>query len=420
MQKNKSEYAGGFVVLAIVLILGVSIIQSPALIGRLIVGMGIGYVLVRAAYGFAGTANRAINAGSTQLMRAFMVLVVLASLVTVAVNAVPIDMINPEFQINYGLFINPISIGAFIGATVFGIGMSFAGGCASGVLTDLTSFFPKAALGLFFFGLGRILGAPLGARFSDLINTSLFTSGPETQGVWFPELFKFDGFNGFLGAMVLNIVLALIVTKLSLMYEEKRKAEGTYTPVDSEVEAEEALAPSLREGQSWYERIFVRPWTLLEGAVGMAFMYALLMAFTKSPWGVSGAFDFWVGKILSLFVGKDAIHEFTGKPELLNPGILSMPVSVQDIGIILGGVIALLTMGKFVKTFTDGLKISPLQAILACIGGLLMGFGTIFARGCNAGGLFSPIVSFSLSGWFFLVFMVLGAIIGNKIIKALE
>ena len=44
-----------------------------------------------------------------------------------------------------------------------------------------------------------------------------------------------------------------------------------------------------------------------------------------------------------------------------------------------------------------------------------MGIGTRFANGCNVGALFTPIANFSLSGWIFFIFLVAGAIIGNKV-----
>ena len=46
-----------------------------------------------------------------------------------------------------------------------------------------------------------------------------------------------------------------------------------------------------------------------------------------------------------------------------------------------------------------------------------MGFGTRLANGCNVGALYTPIANFSLSGWIFLIFLVLGGVIGNTVAK---
>lgn len=416
MKNNKTEYIIAAVLLAVVLLLGITQLASPMHLARLVIGLGIGYVLARASYGFAGTANRSYNTGSTKLMRSFMMLIILASLVTVFFAAVPASDANPEFAVTYGHFIHPITVGTFVGSFIFGLGMSFAGGCASGVLTDLSTEFPKALLALLFFGIGFVISMPFGKKFPSLINESMVKSSEGVNGVWFPDLFKFDGMNGYLGAFLLTVVLAGIVIKLAYMYEAKRKQNGTYTPVESEEASEKALLTLVDSKKSFYERFFTRPWTLWEGALGMTLMYVALMGFTKSAWGVSGAFGFWAAKLLNLFgVSEAALANYTGNPDFIKPTIFTHQQSVQDMGIILGAFIGLFSMGILVKSFKSGLKISGKQAVLAIIGGLLMGISIGISKGCNAGGLFSPIVSFSLSGWIFLVFMTLGAVVGNKV-----
>ena len=418
MKTNQTEIVIAGVLLAVALLLGATLLPSSPHFARLIIVMGLGYTLGRGAYGFAGTANRAYHTGSTKLMRSFMYLIILSSFVTVVFAAVPADAVNPDFVLKYGHFIHPVSLGTVIGSFMFGVGMSFAGGCASGVLTDMTVEFPKAVLALIFFGMGFVISMPFGAKFPTLVNGSFFTSSPDINGVWFPDLLKFDGLNGFLGTLIVNIILAAIVIKLSYAYEAKRKAAGTYSPVGSEKESEEAMAQLTDTDLSFYQRYFMRPWTLWESAIGMTLMYVALMGFTKSAWGVSGAFGFWFAKLMNLFgVSSEAIGNYTGNPNLVASGIFEHQQSVQDIGIVLGAFIALFSMGRLVDSFKAGLKIGSKQAILAVIGGLLMGLSIGLSKGCNAGGLFSPIVSFSLSGWIFLVFMVCGAIAGNLIIS---
>lgn len=49
-----------------------------------------------------------------------------------------------------------------------------------------------------------------------------------------------------------------------------------------------------------------------------------------------------------------------------------------------------------------------------------MGFGTRLANGCNVGALYTPIANFSLSGWIFFIFLVIGGILGNKISRIIK
>lgn len=418
-QKNTTEYWIAGILLVIILIFGATNLPSKMHFGRLIIGLTIGYTLARSSYGFAGIINRSYNTGSTRLMRSFMLLIIMSSFVTMVMSAVPANEINPEFAVNYGYFVHPINVGTFVGSFMFGVGMALAGGCASGVLTDLTVNFSKAIISLFFFGAGLFASIPLGKKFPSLINQSIIKTG-EKNGVWFPDLFKFDGFNGFLGAFILTLILCLIVIKLSYDYENKRKSENTYTPIPSEEESRSEFIRMYKGEMTLYEMIFTRPWTLLEGALGMTLAYVALMGVTRNAWGVSGPFGFWFAKIISIFVGKEAILSYVGNPNYLDNSIISHAVSLQDLGIISGAFIALLSMGRLCPSFKEGLKIDGKQALMGVVGGLLMGLSIGISKGCNAGGLFSPIVGFSLSGWIFLVFMGIGGVVGNKIVSSIE
>lgn len=49
-----------------------------------------------------------------------------------------------------------------------------------------------------------------------------------------------------------------------------------------------------------------------------------------------------------------------------------------------------------------------------------MGFGTRMSNGCNVGALYTPIANFSLSGWIFFIFIVVGGIMGNMVAKKVK
>ncbi|MDO4766497.1 MAG: YeeE/YedE thiosulfate transporter family protein [Eubacteriales bacterium] len=60
------------------------------------------------------------------------------------------------------------------------------------------------------------------------------------------------------------------------------------------------------------------------------------------------------------------------------------------------------------------------QGLFFAIGGFLMGFGTRMSNGCNVGALYTPIANFSLSGWIFFIFIVVGGIMGNMVAKKVK
>ena len=69
---KKTEQILGFVGLLLILVLGKTFLATDMLFFRLLIGIGLGYILSRSYSGFAGSANRAFNAGSTRLMRVLM------------------------------------------------------------------------------------------------------------------------------------------------------------------------------------------------------------------------------------------------------------------------------------------------------------------------------------------------------------
>lgn len=92
-------------------------------------------------------------------------------------------------------------------------------------------------------------------------------------------------------------------------------------------------------------------------------------------------------------------------------------MNVQNVCIIIGALVASLTMGKFTSQFREGLKITGKEIPVYIIGGLLMGVGTRLANGCNVGALYTSIANLSLSGWIYFVFLFSGGILGNIIKK---
>lgn len=416
----KVQQVLGFVAILLVAILGSKLLKTDMLFFRLLVGTGLGYALTRAYTGFAGSINRAYNTGSTKLLRtmAFMFFITALISVTFLFNA------KPE---SYDLWINPINFGLLLGGLLFGFGMAFSSCCASGVLTDLVTGLPRAFITLIFFSMGVFIGFPV-QNTASWVKDSWFTSPVGKQlygGVFLPDLFKWDGLQGYLGAMVLTGLFCGIVIFIGYRYEKSRKEKNTYTGLYTEKlqDMEEKFDSKEYKlcSAATYNRIFVKPWTLKQGAVVLAILFSLLMGVTKAGWGASTPYGFWFGKFLMLFgVSADSIAAFTKLPK--DPFVLPFfqhPVTVQNVGIIIGTLIYLLTSGKFKETFRSGLSIRTREIFLFALGGILMGVGTRFSNGCNVGALYTPIANFSLSGWVFFIFLALGGIIGNKVAKKL-
>ena len=90
-------------------------------------------------------------------------------------------------------------------------------------------------------------------------------------------------------------------------------------------------------------------------------------------------------------------------PLLNAPGLMS-------IGIILGAASIALIRREF-KWKMPSLE----TAVLAIVGGTLMGIGARIGMGCNVGAFFAAVTNGDMTGWAFLLGMAAGAFIGVKL-----
>jgi uncharacterized membrane protein YedE/YeeE len=415
---KKLENILGFIIIILALVVGKSQLQTEMLFFRLIIGIGLGYALTRGFAGFAGSVNRALNTGSTKLMRMLMFMFFISAVLTAG-------LLFGKDPTTFGLWIRPINFGVILGGIFFGFGMTFSVCCASGVLQDLVAGFPRAFITLIFFMMGVFLGFPV-QRTASWVNDSWITSpiGEQFQkGVFLPDWFKFDGMEGYLGALIFLGILCLIVVGLSYLYERNCKNCNTYTGVPAE-QKQDTYDPIDSKNlklfsRETYERLFEKAWTMKQAFVVISLLFLALMGVTGSGWGASTPYGIWFGKILMGFgMSSEAIAEYTKmSASIFEMPFFQHPVSVQNFGIVLGSAIYLLTAGIFVETFTSDITFKPKQLVLFALGGISMGLGTRFANGCNVGALYTPIANFSLSGWLFLIAMTAGGVIGSKFNK---
>ncbi len=308
---NKTEFFVGVGILVVYLGLGIAFLSSDSLVARMLMGLGIGYTLCRSFYGFAGSVNRAYGTGSTKLMRSMAIMFL--------ITAIGVSALLYADPTAYSLSIYPINIGLAIGATMFGTGMAFATCCASGVLTDLVETPIKSAIILLFFCIGVMIGFPL-QKSQSWVTDTIIGGEVYENGIFLPELFRFDGYNGYLGAIILTAVFAFIVISLSYVYENKRRRLGTYKEVPSEKMQDETTIETINDKDTDYKvfsaktfnRLFVKPWSLSTGAVAMSIIFIYMMARTGSGWGVTTALGRWALGALSVFgVSPQALSDFS-------------------------------------------------------------------------------------------------------------
>ncbi len=154
-----------------------------------------------------------------------------------------------------------------------------------------------------------------------------------------------------------------------------------------------------------YRTVFVDSWSPYTGAALLVILMAVMMG-SGVFWGVFGGLKLW-GDYLNNAIGLGSILGI--HKELESP--LMHRISLTNITLVLGAFSAALLSRQFHIN-----RPPPLEYIWAIVGGSLMGIGAVLAGGCTTGGFFVPLTFSSASGWAMWAGLLVGAVIGLKLL----
>lgn len=407
---KKNQFFIGIVVLILMIIFANTLsARDTKLALFLITGLMLGYVFSRSRYGFAGSVRKIYFTGNGALTKALLLMFALTIIATAGIHfgaaqkgaVAAFKAAEGDSVIPGSGFVQPASLATIIGGIIFGIGMIFGGCCASGTLTDVGEGETRACIVVLFFGIGGILGTMTDPWWSE----SAFKKAGTL--VYLPDVF------GYIGAVLVSLFLLLLIYIFVRKYEDKRQKECTF--IEEVYEDYQKPLPKAKDykffSKETFHKIFVERWSFKIGAVLTALIFVFILNTTGNSWGASGPYTLWgiwFFQKLGISFTNPALQ---GSVEAVNNGLMNNPVSIRNIGMIFGATIFMLTSGGFKFNFDFKGK----DVLFYAIGGILMGYGAKVAGGCNAGALYSGIANFSLSGWFFLVAMTIGGIIGSRI-----
>ena len=345
-----------------------------------------------------------------------------------------------------------------VGAAIFGFGIVFTGGCASGSLYKAGEGNMNSMLVIVAISFSQAIVVTASGWWDSLVPQSWIASAAAkdmpaeltiTQG-WFDIFtagYMWDlkgsttadalGQSGAASILLYNTFLTailpvcLILIALYVFYYRKgylRRSGKASPALRDEVAGMWAMCTSSRNtalagiglgilaGLHMYVTGALREhydiFNFGELLVAMGYTNGLSIqdtVFDPGYWYITTQEAQWGGWIMqklginsmdSIFFGLD-----NGLPNpLLNaPGFMS-------IGIILGASIMALSRREFKWKFP-----SWETAFFAIVGGTLMGIGARLAMGCNIGAFFATVTNGDPSGWVFLIGMVLGAYVGVKV-----
>lgn len=161
--------------------------------------------------------------------------------------------------------------------------------------------------------------------------------------------------------------------------------------------------------QQYYAKVIKGFWGQTFSVISLGVLGALYFGSIGVAWAVTGEFTRWGGHFLQ-FIGQDTaqysyldlIH-FTGSP-------LTRVDGTMVIGMFIGSLVSAL-LGQNVKLRVPSWR----RVIQALVGGILAGFGTRMAMGCNLAALFTGIPQFSFHTWLFTLGTIIGTYYGLKV-----
>ena len=157
--------------------------------------------------------------------------------------------------------------------------------------------------------------------------------------------------------------------------------------------------------KSDYETVFVETWSPYVGAILLVLAVSALMI-SGLFWGVFGGLKLW-GDWFNQAIG---LGELIGTPKTLDSPLMHR-VSLMDITLLLGAFAAALMSRQFTLN-----RPPKLEYVWGALGGSFMGLGATLAGGCTVGGFFVPLLHASPSGMVMWLGLLMGALIGLKIL----
>lgn len=329
------------------------------------VGIGLGTVLAGRRFGFTtGWRTLVEDKDASGVMGQLLLLALAAAL------SMPLLGLFPELTAALG----PPSVSLLIGAFVFGLCMQIADGCGSGTLYKAGLGIPMNAAILPLFALGSFLGSLHLDVWLDLGRTAPI--GLVSAWGWQTAL--------------LATLAALAVVALAVRSYVQRANTQLKRP-----------APPL----------LVRRWLL--GAVLLAVLATLNLLLAGQPWGVVYGFGLWAAKVANATGAVDLAGNWfwsqPGNAQRLGETVLMDITSITNIGILGGALWA--SAGKPVQAQA----LSGTQWAVALVAGLLLGYSSRLAFGCNVGAMLSGISTGSVHGWIWVPLAFAGTLVGLRI-----
>lgn len=324
-----------------------------------LIGLGYGMLLSAAAFGFTtGWRVWITRRDPVGILAQFLAIAVAMLL------SVPLLAAHPELEGADG----PLSISLLVGSFVFGAAMQVADGCGSGTLYKAGLGHPISLAVLPAFVIGSFLGA---AQIPAWLALGAL-----------PPVDLVQRFGA-------GATLAMQLGALGLLGAIVWRFRGSQ--------------PSRwRGGTIWW------------AAIGLALLAAANLVVGGQPWGIVYGLGLWGAKIvqaLGVDLSGNAYWGLPAQQAQLHSSLLADNTSITDLGLFLGALIAATRMRKACPSVPATRR----QWIASIVAGVVLGYTSRIAFGCNIGAYFSGIATGSLHGWIWFGCAFAGSLVGVRL-----
>ena len=346
--------------LALALLFATFYMAGPRSAFLLMVGLGFGLVLEGFRFGFAGPWRLAVKERDGRGLLAQLLAIGLTAAIAFPLLAASPDELTGAYA--------PIGFAMIAGAFVFGVAMQLVMGCGSGTLVNTGSGNLVSLIALVGFVTGSFVG-------------SLHLGWWNSLGT-LPVLTMQDLF-GTGGGMWVTLLGLAILAAVTLAWSEHGKRK---------------LPPRL-----------------IAAAVLLALLAILNLVIAGQSWGVVYGLGLWGAKVAQaggMDVAATAFWSNAAHAERLQQSVLTDVTSLTNIGLIAG---AFLVMRWRRSVDPQVANLQPISWLVVIVAGLVLGYSSRIAFGCNVGAYFSGVSTGSLHGWVWFVAAFAGSSLGIRL-----
>lgn len=333
------------------------------------IGVGYGAALAGAAFGFTtGWRVWITRRDAKGLWAQFLAIAVAMGM------SVPLLAAHPELGAANG----PLSVSLLVGAFVFGAAMQVTDGCGSGTLYKAGLGHPVSMAVLPAFIVGSFFGA---AHLPAWLSLGALPPVNLVQRWGAP--------------LTLAVQLGVLAALALLLW---------------------VFSAQRRQGASFASRWSGR--AVWVAALALGVLAAANLVVAGQPWGIVYGLGLWGAKLaqaLGMDLSGNAFWGQAAQQAQLQASVLTDNTSVTDLGLLWGAWLAARWRGQP----TPVVRLSPQAWTASVAAGLVLGYSSRLAFGCNVGAYFSGIATGSVHGWVWFAVAFAGSLVGVRLRRRL-